>query len=75
MRLQLRALVVSDALKVCQKDRQVTMQKVTEREPLMRYRNIEDDVETELLYLVRDKLKGNLLTASATSGIEVARAA
>lgn len=51
------------------------MQKVTVREPPMRYRNMEEDVETELLDLVWDKLKGNLLTASATSGIEVARAA
>ena len=34
---------------------------------------MEEDVKTELLDLVRDKLKGNLLTASAASGIEVAR--
>lgn len=34
---------------------------------------MEEDVKTELLDLVRDKLKGNLLTALAASGIEVAR--
>ncbi|WP_255421385.1 hypothetical protein [Bacteroides sp. AM16-13] len=39
----------------------------------MRYRNTQDDVKTELLYLVRDKPKGNLLTALAASGIETAR--
>jgi len=37
----------------------------------MRYRNIEDDVKTELQDLVRDKPKGNLLTALAASGIEM----
>jgi hypothetical protein len=41
----------------------------------MRYRNMEDDVRTELLYLARDKLEGNLFTAPVASGIEVARAA
>lgn len=51
------------------------MQKVIEIEPLMRYRNTEEDVKTELLDLVRDKPKGNLLTALAASGIEMARAA
>jgi hypothetical protein len=49
------------------------MQKVNENEPLMRYRNTQDGVKTELLYLVRDKLRGNLLTALAASGIETAR--
>ncbi|UAK41375.1 hypothetical protein K8P02_09945 [Bacteroides nordii] len=39
----------------------------------MRYRNTQDDVKTELLDLVRDKPKGNLLTALAASGIEAAR--
>ena len=41
---------------------------MNENEPLMRYRNTQDDVKTELLYLVRDKPKGNLLTALAASG-------
>jgi hypothetical protein len=39
------------------------MQKVTAREPSMRYRNIVDDVKTELLDLVRDKLKDYLSIA------------
>jgi hypothetical protein len=34
------------------------MQKVNASEPLMRYRNTQDDVKTELLYLVRDKPEG-----------------
>ena len=54
---------------------QVTMQKVNVSEPLMRYRNTQDDVKTELLYSVRDKPKGNLLTALAASGIKMARVA
>ena len=54
---------------------QVTMQKVNASEPLMRYRNTQDDVKTELLYLVRDKSGGHLLTALTTSGIEMARVA
>lgn len=49
------------------------MQKVNENEPLMRYRNTQDDVKTELLDLVRDKPGGNLLTALAASGIKTAR--
>lgn len=51
------------------------MQKVNASEPLMRYRNTEDDVKTELQDLVRDKPEGNLLTALAASGIETARVA
>ena len=39
------------------------MQKVNASEPFMRYRNMEDDVKTELLDLVRDKLKENLFIA------------
>ncbi|MDR0748128.1 MAG: hypothetical protein LBF62_00980 [Tannerellaceae bacterium] len=39
----------------------------------MRYRNTQDDIKTELPDLVRDKLKGNLLTALAASGIKTAR--
>jgi len=37
------------------------MQKVTAREPSMRYRNTVDDVKTELLDLVRDKPRMNLI--------------
>jgi len=51
------------------------VQKVNVNKPLMRYRNTEDDVETGLQYLVRDKPEGNLLTALAASGIEMARVA
>ena len=51
------------------------MQKVNESEPLMRYRNMEEDVETELQDLARDKSEGNLITALTASGIERARAA
>lgn len=54
---------------------QVTMQKVNASEPLLRYRNTQDDVKTEFLDAVRDKPKGNLLTALAASGIEMARVA
>jgi len=57
------------------KDWQVAMQKVNASEPLLRYRNTQDDVKTEFLYAVRDKPKGNLLTALAASGIEMARVA
>jgi hypothetical protein len=36
---------------------------------------MEEDVETELQYLARDKSEGNLITALTASGIEMARAA
>ncbi len=49
------------------------MQKVNASEPLIMYRNTQDDVKTELIDLVRDKPEGNLLTALAASGIETAR--
>ena len=68
-------MVVSDTFKSPSKGGQVTMQKVNASEPLMRYRNTQDDVKTEFLDSVRDKPKGNLLTALAASGIEMARAA
>lgn len=51
------------------------MQKVTEREPSKGYRNMKDDVKTELLDLVRDKPEGNLFTVQVASGIEMARVA
>ena len=48
------------------------MQKVTVREPSMRYRNTQDDVKTELLYEVWDQSERNLFTALSASGIEMA---
>lgn len=66
---------MSDTFKSQSRGWQVTMQKVNASEPLMRYRNTQDDVKTEFLDAVRDKPKGNLLTALAASGIEMARVA
>jgi hypothetical protein len=53
-------------------NRQVTMQKVTAREPSKRYRNTPDDVKTELLYGVRDQSGRSLFTVLTISGIEMA---
>jgi hypothetical protein len=53
--------------------RQVRAEKVNESEPPMRCRNSIDDIETRVPLLLWDKSRGNLLTALAVSGIEVAR--
>ena len=44
----------------------------SESEPLMRCRNIRDGVKTGVLSWFQDKHGGNLLTAHAAPGIEVA---
>ena len=41
-------------------------------EPLMRCRNVMDDVRTGVLTMSQDKSRGNLLTAWVASGIKVA---
>ena len=41
-------------------------------EPLMRCRNIRDDVKTEVLGDPQDKLRGSLFIVWAASGIEMA---
>jgi hypothetical protein len=46
--------------------------KTSESEPLMKRRNIYDDIETEGCLLSRDKSGGYLFTAQAVSGVEVA---
>ena len=54
--------------------RQVGTEKANVSEPLMTCRNSMDDIETRVLLLPWDKPGGDLLTALAVSGTEVARA-
>ena len=42
---------------------QVRTKEMSANEPLMRCRNIKDEVKTELLCLVQDKFRRNLFTA------------
>jgi hypothetical protein len=51
---------------------QVRIKEISNSEPSMRCRNIWDDVKTGVLRQLQDKLRGNLFTAWAASGIEVA---
>jgi hypothetical protein len=41
-------------------------------EPLMRCRNVKDDVKTGVLSMFQDESRGNLFTAWVASGIKVA---
>ncbi len=52
---------------------QVRIREASASELLLRRRNELDDVKTGGLTDLQDKLKGNLFTAWATSGIKVAR--
>ncbi len=54
--------------------RQVRARKANMREPPGTCRKRRDDAKTEVESLPREELGGNLLTAQAVSGIEVARA-
>jgi hypothetical protein len=65
--------VVSDAEKA-HKMRQVGTGKANESEPLMTCRKRSDDIETRVPLLPWDEPGGDLLTALAVSGTEVARA-
>jgi len=51
---------------------QVRIKEMSNREPSMRCRNIRNDVKTGVLRQLQDKLRGNLFTAWAASGIEMA---
>jgi hypothetical protein len=51
---------------------QVWIMETSTSEPLMRCRNKEDGVKTGVLSWFQDKHGGNLLTARAAPGIEVA---
>jgi hypothetical protein len=51
---------------------QVSGKKRTAKEPLMKCRNLLDDVKTAVWSLLRDKLRRYLITGVAASGIEVA---
>ena len=51
---------------------QVRIKEMSNSEPSMRCRNIRDGVKTGVLRQLQDKLRGNLFTAWAASGIEVA---
>jgi hypothetical protein len=50
----------------------VRIKEMSNREPSMRCRNIRNDVKTGVLRQLQDKLRGNLFTAWAASGIEMA---
>jgi hypothetical protein len=51
---------------------QVWVREMSASEPLMRCRNIKDDVKTGVLVWSRDKHGSNLLTDRVASGIKVA---
>ncbi len=51
---------------------QVWIKEMSASEPLMRCRNIKDDVKTGVLSWFRDEHGRNLLTDRAASGIKVA---
>ena len=55
VRHQLRSVVVSDTLKVSNKNWQVTVQETTEKEPSMRCRKRKVDVKTRFQSLIWDK--------------------
>ena len=71
-RLWLSATVVCAEGKGPARLGQVSGKKRTAREPLMKCRNLLDDVKTAVRSLLRDKLRRNLFTGVAASGIEVA---
>ena len=48
---------------------QVSGKKRTAKEPLMKCRNLLDDVKTAVWSLLRDKLRRNLFTGGAASGM------
>jgi len=50
----------------------VRIKEMSVSEPLMRCRNIRDGVKTGVLAGLQDKLRGNLFTAWAASGIKMA---
>jgi hypothetical protein len=50
----------------------VRIKEMSVSEPLMRCRNIRDGVKTGVLADLQDKLRGNLFTAWAASGIKMA---
>ena len=51
---------------------QVRFRETSASEPLMRCRKVRDGIKTGVLDLLQDKLRGNLFTAWAVSGIKVA---
>ena len=52
--------------------RQVRIKKTSVSEPLMRCRNSWVSIKTEVLAVLRDKSRGNLLTAWVVLGIKAA---
>ena len=71
-RLWLNAMVVCAEGKGLARPGQVSGKKRTAKEPLMKCRNLLDDVKTAVWLLLRDKLRRYLFTGGAASGIEVA---
>ena len=65
--------MVSVKEKAGQRPCQVRIREASVSELLLRCRKVLDDVKTGGLSKPQDKLKGNLFTAWAASGIEVAR--
>ncbi len=67
-----KAMVVSVEEKSRIGSWQVWVREMSVSEPLMRCRNIKDDVKTRVLSSSWDKHRGNLLIVCAASGIKVA---
>jgi hypothetical protein len=65
-------MVVSVEKKAWQRLCQVWIKEMSVSEPLMRCRNIWDDVKTGVLGDLQDKFRGSLFTVWAASGIEMA---
>jgi hypothetical protein len=65
--------VVSVKAEVMARPWQVRIREASASKLLLRCRNELDDVKTGGLAIFQDKLKGNLFTAWAASGIKVAR--
>jgi hypothetical protein len=64
--------VVSVEEKSGRGSRQVWIKKTSASEPLLRCRNFRVSIRTEVLAVLRDKSRGNLLTAWVVLGIKAA---
>jgi len=66
--------VVLSIAEKAHKMRQVSVEKASESEPLLKCRKCIDDIKTDCERVSREEFGSNLLTVQAVSGMKVARA-